>query len=88
MPRVTIKQKDYKIRDLTEWISGKMHTCGLNQEQVARELGITQQAFSIRMNLKKYKSGEVKDPFSYGDLLVLFKLFGATDEEKGRLLTL
>ena len=26
MPRVAIKKKDYKIRDLKAWICGQMHT--------------------------------------------------------------
>lgn len=88
MPRVAIKKKDYMIKDLAGWISGRMHVKGLKQEEVARELGITQQAISNYLNPKMYDSGQVKDPFSYGKLLTLFKLLDATDEEKQRLLTL
>lgn len=88
MPRIAIKKKDYMIKDLAGWIDGRMHSLGLNQETVAKELGITQAALSARLNPKKYESGAVKDPFSYGNLLTLFKLLEATDEEKQRLLTL
>lgn len=88
MPRVAIKKKDYMIKDLAGWVAGKMHSCGLKQEDVARELGISQQAFSSRLNPKKYRSGQIKDPFSYGDLLTLCKLFHVDGEEKERLLTL
>lgn len=86
MPRIAIKKKDYMVKDLAGWISGQMHILGLKQESVAQELGITQSAFSIRLNPKRYKTG--KDPFSYGDLLTLFKLFGTPDEEMVRLLKL
>lgn len=88
MPRVSIKKKDYMIKDLAGWISGRMHIKGIRQDEVAKVLGISQQALSARLNPKKYKSGVVTDPFSYGDLLELFKLLDATDEEKQQLLTL
>ncbi len=88
MPRVAIKKKDYMIRDLPGWITGRMHSKGIKQEYVARELGISQQAFSAKINPKKYASGEIKDPFTYGNLLTLFKILDATDEEKQRLMTL
>ncbi len=88
MPRVDSKKKEYMIKDLPGWIAGRMHSKGLTQEDVAKELGISQVALSVRLNPKKYKNGTVKDPFSYGNLLVLFKLLDVTDEEKQRLLTL
>ncbi len=88
MPRVTINKKDYKIKDLPGWIVGRMHVLGLKQEDIARELGLSQSAVSTRLNKKKYESGEVKDPFSYGELLTLFQVLEATDEEKNHLLTL
>ncbi|MCM1326934.1 MAG: hypothetical protein NC094_09055 [Bacteroidales bacterium] len=86
MPRVTVNKKEYMVADLISWIIGKMHMQGIRQEDVARELGITQGALCIRF--KRGRDGKFKDVFSYGDLLVLFKLLGATDEEKQRLLTL
>lgn len=88
MPRVAIKKRDYMIRDLTGWIIGKMHEKGMSQEELAAELGIGQAALSSRLNPKRYKSGKTKDPFSYGDLLTLFKLFEVPDEEKQRLISL
>ncbi len=92
MPRVkplTLEQKrDRKIRGLTEWIDGRMHSRRLTQTDMAGALGISQQAFSNRMNPEKYKNGEIKDPFSYGDLLVIFKTLEATQEEKEQLMTL
>lgn len=86
MPRVAIKKKDYKIRDLKAWIYGQMHTQGLKQEDIAQKLGITQQALSNR--LKPGGRSRESDPFSYGDLLTLFELFGATDEDKLNLMKL
>lgn len=88
MPRVTIKNKDYMIQDFTGWVRGRMHALGIQQEDLAAELGISQQALSNRLNVKNYKSKKTKDPFTYGDVLTLFKVLGATAEEKERLLTL
>lgn len=84
MPRVAIKKKDYKIRDLKSWVHGQIHAHGLKQKDVARKLGISQQALSTR--LKPGGRQRESDPFSYGDLLTLFELFGTTDEEKLHLL--
>lgn len=84
MPRVAIKKRDYKLKDLKSWICGQMHAHGLKQKDVARRLGMTQQAFSAR--IKVAQKGKETDPFSYGDLLTLFELFETTDEEKLHLL--
>lgn len=83
MPRVTLKKRDYKLKDFKGWVNGQMRVHGLNQEEVARKLGITQQGLSARL---KVRNSEMPDPFSYGDLLILFDLFETTDEEKLRLL--
>ena len=86
MPRVALKRKDYMVSDLPGWIIGRMHVLKLKQTEVARELGITQSALSHR--LKPQDGKEPSDPFSYGDLLILFKILKATDEEKILLLSL
>lgn len=91
MPRVALGQeqkKQYKVQDLVVWISGKMHSMGLKQEDVAKALDITQAAFSSRINPKTYQNNSRADPFKYGDLLILFKVLEATADEKERLLTL
>lgn len=91
MPRVALsleQKKQNKIKYLTEWIDGRMHSMGLRQEDVARELNISQEALSIRLNPRTYEKNKRADPFKYGDLLTLFKVLGATQEEKERLLTL
>lgn len=88
MPRVSINRKQYKIKDLAGWIEGRMHSKGLKQEDVARELGISQSSLSARLNPKTYEKNKRADPFKYGDLLVLFKLLEVTQEEKEQLMTL
>lgn len=91
MPRVALsreQQKRNKIKILIEWIDGRMHSKGLKQEDVAKELDITQEAFSMRMNPKTYEKNKRADPFKFGDLLILFNILEATPEEKERLTTL
>lgn len=91
MPRVALcteQRKRNKIKALIEWIDGRMHNKGLKQEDVAKELNISQPAFSTRMNPKTYEKNKRADPFSFGDLLILFNILEATPEEKTRLMTL
>lgn len=91
MPRVALsaeQKKAYKVKDLAGWIDGRMHSKGLKQEDVAKALNITQQAFSNRLNPKTYEKNKRSDPFKYGELLIIFKLLEATPEEKEYLMTL
>lgn len=90
MPRVALspeQKKRYKVKDLAGWIDGRMHMLGLRQEDLAKKLGITQTAFSTRLNPKTYKN-KAADPFKYGDLLILFEILEATPEEKRKLMSL
>lgn len=86
MPRITAKRKDYMIKDFSIWIVGKMHLMKIRQSDMADALGITQQALSSRLNVKEGE--KPKDAFSYGDILTIFKMLDATDEEKQRFMTL
>lgn len=91
MPRVALsaeQKKRYKVKDLADWINGRMHGKGLKQEDVAKAIGITQEALSSRLNPKTYKNNKRSDPFKYGDLLILFKLLDATQEDLEKLMTL
>lgn len=81
MPRVTINRKKYMIADLPGWIIGRMHTKKKKQVDIAKEIGITQSALSLRLS-------QGVDSFSYGDLLTIFKELDATDEEIIRLMRL
>ncbi len=86
VPRVTVKKREYKLKDLKAWIHGQMRAHGLRQEDVARKLRISQQAFSKRIKANSGGKEKETDPFSYWDLMLLFELFETTDEEKLRLL--
>ena len=88
MPRIELKKKEYMIMDLAAWIIGRMHSKGITQKELAEKLGIKQGALSARLNPKQYKKGEMKDPFTYGNLLTIFAELEATDEEKRRLMSL
>lgn len=84
MPRVALspeQKRVLKIKDLVVWIDGKMHEKRLNQEDMAKALNITRQAFSSRLNPKTYEKNKRADPFKYGDLLIIFNILDATDEE-------
>lgn len=82
MPRVAVNKRKYMITDLSRWIVGKMHEKSLNQTDIGKILGIDQRSVSRR--LLDSKSG--KDVFSQGELILLFKELGATDEEILRLI--
>ena len=91
MPRVALsleQKRRNKIKYLTEWIAGRMHSMKLTQKDVAKALNITQAAFSERLNPKTYEKNKRADPFKFGDLLILCKILEATPEEKEHLLTL
>lgn len=87
MPRVDLKKKEYKIKDIKGWVVKEMKLNGLRQEDVAAELGIKQSAMSQRIAMPK-KGKPPSDSFSYGDMLTLFKLFNTPDEERLFLLRL
>ena len=79
MPRVRLNRKKYMVKDLSEFIAGRMRTLGFTQAQMGKEINISQQAFSNRLE---------KGLVSYGELLTLFKKMNATDEEILRLMKL
>ncbi len=79
MPRVAINKKKYMLKDLSEWITGRMKTLGLTQSDVGELLGITQQAFCQKV---------AQCNFKYSELLPLLKRLQATDEEILRLMKL
>lgn len=81
MPRVAINKKKYMIADLPGWIVGRMHKKKMRQVDLAREIGLKQPALSSRL------ASDI-DSFSYGDLLTLFKVLDATDEEILKLMRL
>ncbi len=88
MPRIAIKKKDYKIIDLKGWVVHQMKMSGLKQSDVAEALGISQPRMSAMLKIPKRGERIPVDVFTYGDLLTLCELFGISDEEKQKLLTL
>ncbi len=88
MPRIAIKKKDYKIIDLKGWVVHQMKMSGLKQSDVAEALGISQPRMSAMLKIPKRGERIPVDVFTYGDLLTFCELFGISDEEKQKLLTL
>lgn len=95
MPRVALnleQKKDYKLKDFKGWVHKQMKLKEKKQQDVADALGISKGRVS--QMLKNYdpkkakgKRGE-KDPFSYGQVLILCELFDADEEERKKLLML
>lgn len=88
MPRVSIKRKEYKVIDLKGWVVHQMKLAGMRQTDLAKALGISQSRVSVMLKVPRKGEKIPVDVFSYGDLLTLCELFGTSDEEKQRLLTL
>lgn len=93
MPRVDIKKKDYKLKDFKGWVRAQMHLNHKTQKDVGDALGLTQASISYMLKTpdkdKKKKNEKINpDPFTYGQILVLFQLFDTPDEERLRLLRL
>lgn len=91
MPRVDIKKKEYKLKDFKGWVRAQMHINHKTQKEVGEVLGLSQSKVSVMLktpDTKKKEENVDLDPFSYGQLLVLFQLFDTPDEERLRLLKL
>lgn len=91
MPRVSIKRREYKLKDLKGWIYKQMKLKGMKQADIALALGVSRGRVSqmLKVAPKKDKKEKIEpDPFSYGDLLILCELFEANDDEKKQLLTM
>lgn len=73
MPRIKSKRKEYMVKDIGRCIYGKMKEKGFTQSDLAREIGITQQAFGAKLN------GTAQ--FNYKDLIIIFSTLKLTDEE-------
>lgn len=72
MPRVAMLWKDYRQKDLVEWIVGRLHSMGLHQKDMAPWLNITPAAVGVKIR---------KCQFSFKEMLIIFDELGATDEE-------
>lgn len=95
MPRVALSQgqrRDYKLRDFKVWVTMQMKLNKKRQADIAEVLGVSVGRVSQMLKIpdpKKDKGKkEEKDPFSYGQVLLLCHYFGVGGEEKERLLTL
>lgn len=89
MPRVALspeQKKEHMVADLPYWFEKEARKRGLCQKDLADALGITRQAYNGRK--KKKADGKPKDTFSYGEMLILFRLIGISEDDKLKLLTL
>ena len=72
MPRVAINKQNYMLKDLSNWIIGRMRIMKKSQAYMGELLGISQVAFGKRIQ---------KTSFDYSEMLVILKELQATDEE-------
>lgn len=79
MPRITAKNKEYKISDLSKYIVSEMYAQDITQAEMATHLGVTQSTFSYKLK---------HNAFSYGDLLTIFDVLGTSEEKKVELMSL
>lgn len=77
MPKLFKTEYERKIYAFRRWFKGKRAMFGVSQDDLAKELGITQAAVSSKIQPK----GERQTSITYKDLLIFFKLVKATDEE-------
>lgn len=89
MPRVALspeQKRDYMVSDLPYWFEKEARKKGLRQKDLAKALDITPQAWNGRK--KPMLNGKPKDPFSYGEMLILFRLLETPEDERLKLMTL
>lgn len=72
MPRVKALKKTYMPKDLRRYISGEMKDANITQEQMGRELNLTQQSFSHRLK---------EANFTYMQLVTIFQKLGSSEED-------
>lgn len=94
MPRTPLTKEQkmkYKLLDFKAWVHGQMKLNHLTQREVAKALGISQTKLNgmLKTPDKKRKDEKIKpDPFTLGQIIILFELFETEPEERDRLLTL
>ena len=88
MPRIALsleQKKEYKLKDFKGWVIKQMHLNHKTQADVAEALGLSVGRISQMLKIPDPKKDRGKritaDPFSYGQVLILFELFNVTDEE-------
>lgn len=96
MPKAALsfeQRKAYKLKYFKCWIVSQMKLTGKTQKDVGDALGLSQGTVSTMLTVadvrRKGNGRRINpDPFSYGQILTLFELFGTEAEERQRLLTL
>lgn len=79
MPRIKELKKDYMLKDMREWMIGRMKSLGIKQCDMADMLGISQPAFGQRLRTSNFRTDQLID---------IFKRLQATDEEILRFIKL
>ena len=77
MPRVRIKNKEYKLKDFSAWLIGQMAIRGMRQTDLGELLGMTQQMISQKLK---------KQSFTVAELMTIVHEFDVSADELEHLL--
>ena len=90
MPRVALGRDQriaYKILDFKLWVREQMARNDMTQEDIGKVLGVSQGHVSQMLKIKKKQADRIKpDPFTLGQVLILFEMFGADEDVRKKLL--
>jgi transcriptional regulator with XRE-family HTH domain len=84
MPKVFASPCERKVAAFRSWYRGKRAEKNVTQTDLARELDLAQASVSAKLQVK----GNNQTKITYEDLLILFRVVDATDEEILRFMRL
>lgn len=79
MARGYLKEKEYRLTDIKEYIRERMFVKKINQRDIARAIGVDPSTI-----VRRFK----KMDFTIEELLIIFKLLDADQDKVGRLFIL
>lgn len=77
MPKVYLSENEKLCAGLASWVYGELKCRGISHREMAREMGISQQALSQKLKAKS---------FSFTDFLAFIRVLEPDERELHRLL--
>lgn len=72
MPKANINKKEYRIKDIGNWVVKWLKQAKKREQDLADELGISQPALSYKIS---------HNAFSYADMLTIYDFLNVPDDE-------